>query len=278
MAHDLHASDLTTTVSSIGAGNIARRIQFGLYATVTIFYAANLYSHAVTAYLWVVKFVLLGILFLFCLIKLERGTPRRPNFGLLLFIFMPMLIGVVVSDDAWRSMEYCVSVIIVVITGQIIATLPSNGRQLQSLFDVFGNIGRVVIVTSAIMWLLSLNLGRGFRFSGWTDNPNTLGLMLAPTLTIMVAGVLQQRNPWLLTTNGIFFAVGMFILLKTGSRAAFLWVVVASFALIFGRRMSLLHLTVALCAMVLLFIFFNDIKLAAFDLLSLRTSGSGPCA
>ncbi|MBT3071310.1 hypothetical protein KKP04_10570 [Rhodomicrobium sp. Az07] len=163
---------------------------------------------------------------------LYKKIRYRPQIWYIyLRLLLTLSVSVIVSIDKKLSTATLVSIaFLLVASNLLIVHLASVERQKQ-FFDVVANVGRIVIVSSGLLWVMGVNLGRGgSRFSGWTDNPNTLGLELAPTLIIMIAGIIQRKRGsyvW----NVPFIIAGIFLLLQTDSRASILWVAVSTMTL-----------------------------------------------
>jgi O-antigen ligase len=267
MNHRFNVSEVRAVAPASSPVRISWPIQLIIYAVVVSFYISNIYDGGLAAILGVVKWAPLGLLCLVCLVKVSRVSWQALNLRLIAVLTFPLVVSVFISDDRLRSMEFLLSIVVVILTGQLLTLVLLNARQFRTLFDIVANVGRLVIVSSAIMWVLGLNLGRGGqRFSAWTDNPNTLGIMLAPTLIILLAGVLQRRR-WL-TADGSFLAVGLFILFATGSRGSILWVVTSLLALLVGRRAGGLSLFVGLFGLAVIVSCWNDITTTILGLIS----------
>jgi O-antigen ligase len=253
-------SELRAVAPASRSVGISWPIQCTIYAVVVSFYTANIYNRDLAEMLGIVKFASVGILCLVCLVKASRVSWQATNLRLIAVLTFPLAVSVVVSaDDTLRSTEYLLSIVLVILTGQLLALLLLDAKQFQIFFDIVANVGRLVIVSSSVMWVLDLDFGRGVhRFSAWTDNPNTLGILLAPTLIMLLTSVLRQRRRWL--TDGFFLSVGLFILFETGSRASIVWVVTSLLALIFGRRAGGLSLFLGLLGLAAVFVFGDDIN------------------
>ena len=253
----------TPKVASPPQATLSLPMRMMVYATVGTFYLSNAYlsdGASPLAVLTTLKWIPLGCLGMMCFAKASRTPLLAPNLGVVSILLFPLLVSVFVSDDMTRSAAYVVSVAVVLLTGQVIALQLPNRQQFQLFTDIIKNIGFVLIASSACMWLLGMNWGRGApRFSAWSDNPNTLGLMLAPVLTILFANVLQRRRRWT-WIDAPFLLVGLFVLAETQARASILWVATAAAALLFGRRIRPLTLCFVLCGLVLALNFHHQIE------------------
>jgi O-antigen ligase len=252
-----------------GSAQMPKSIKFVLYGTVATFYAANIYTKTLADPLAGFKWICLALLLaLLGGRALKVGSLHRPAIALFGLVVSVLLISSVFSLDPLQSLAFVVAMSVTMITAQLVVLLPTDRRQIEELFNIFCNVGRLVITSSALMFVLGLNLGRGEgRFSGWADNPNTLGIMLAPTLAILLAELLQKRRGWLLR-DGLFLVVGCYLLIETGSRASFLWVMVSGLSLAFGRKLSPIIFIVGLPAFLLIFLYQNEILSAIFELLN----------
>jgi O-antigen ligase len=135
----------------------------------------------------------------------------------------------------------------------------------RQFFGIIAFAGRLTIASASVMWLLGLNLGRtqGVRFTAWTDNPNTLALLLAPTLVILMAEVLSRCPGWLWRSLP-FLVTGAFLLTATESRASELWVLVAALGFYAFRQGAALSFGLASVVLTFGSLYWNEITSLIF--------------
>ncbi len=230
-------SDLRRASTTAEAGPLLPRpLVAGLYATIGTFYLAGIYDSQLAAQIATLKW--LSLVFLILLAAPIRASsvkalPSRTVFPAMLL--SAVAFSLFFSPNLVVSVSTYASVVLVVTAGHFVARHLSTAARRRQFFDIIANTGRMVIASAAIMWPLGLNLGRGEgRFSAWTDNPNTLGLMIAPGLIILIANVIERQRGRLFQ-DAFFIVAGLFVLLQTGSRASILWVAVSVLAFWFVR-------------------------------------------
>jgi O-antigen ligase len=219
---------------------------------VAIFYVANVYNREFSEQLFYVKW-LTALPVIVLSWRAHRGGKAAvapPSSLPLVLISFAALLSVLATPDIGHSAVIFISLVFALVTAYSLVTAITTIGAERQFFDAIAFVGRLVIVSAAVMWPLGLSLGRGdgARFSAWTDNPNTLALMLAPTLVILMAEVLSRRRGWLRWSLP-FLAVGCFLLLTTGSRASQLWVLASAlgfYAFRQGVGLSFLFAVVAL--------------------------------
>ena len=208
-----------------------------IFLMISAFYAANAYQGPISQALYYGKWIFTApvVFFSWRLIRFISKNRIRKSADISLTLLMPLLFvistGMFLSADGKGSVLIGSSVLIGLCTAFVLAIAVAHSNGQQFLFSAVELVGRIVIFASAMMWGLGLNLGRGSadRFSGWTDNPNTLAAMLVPGLILLLAKVLSKRKQRL-TWDIPFLLVGLYLLLQTGSRAGILWFCVSSVA------------------------------------------------
>ncbi len=216
-----------------------------LYGTIGLFYASSIYDHKLASILWFVKWIpLFGLLYI--TVNLSRkGILRLRAGGLVwggsLFLLFSLSLNLFNTPDEEHSLVIYGSLLVMIITSQLLANLISTMEARRQFFEVVGNVGRLVIASSFLMWVAGMSLGRGLgRFSAWTDNPNTLGLMLAPTMVILLAEIIERKEKGVRRDYLILLA-GFIVLMATDSRASLLWFMVSVFSLwMISRRIGVL--------------------------------------
>ena len=196
---------------------------------VTVFYVANVYDRALSGQLYYLKWAsLMPVIAISCYIIQSKkyGSTPRLNAWPLMLISLSAFASVFVAADMLASSVVLISIVLAFTTAFLIASVILKTGSLNLFMDAISLVGRGVIFSSAVFYALGLNLGRSseFRFSGWTDNPNTLALLLAPTIVILLAQVIERRRGWLFWSFP-FLLAGMFLLIQTGSRSGILWII-----------------------------------------------------
>src|SRR5262249_36049800 len=125
-------------------------VQVVLYVTLTVFYAANVYEHQLSDLLGIIKWLPLAVLLLLLCVAKNSRFSLQNILPITVFVF-PLLVSVFVSDDITLSAAYFISVFAVILIGRLIALQWPEPHQFSALFKIMANIGRFVIVSSAVM-------------------------------------------------------------------------------------------------------------------------------
>jgi O-antigen ligase len=246
-----------------------------LYLTLGSFYAANIYQSTIAEQIvrlkWAFLIVLLGV----SLRDATQFPPARAsvNLPLALAILAAVSLSIPGSIDIENSALLFTSVALAIVAACYVAGNLKNLEAQRYFFNVVANVGKLVIASSLAMWLLGLNLGRveEDRFSGWIDNPNTLGFLVVPTLVILLCKVVE-RGPRREIVNLAFLLSGLFILQQTGSRASMLWVA-CSFLALWAFRKGLGLLTfAAYLGLIVVFGWWTEISQLLLNFISRDTS------
>lgn len=237
------------------AGEISPGLKLAIYAMIFLFYIANMYAstpqHVFSALKWAPLVVLLPL----CASLAPRSALGSGTVPIL--VLVPIAFSVVLADAPLRAAEYFSSILFVVVTGWFLAAYLRVGNRRLEFLRILQNVGTVVVLSAAACWLLHINLGRGGdRFSAWTDNPNTLGLLLAPYCVILIGRILQPGRR-LRRAEVVFALIGFFLIVDTGSRASMLWVAVSGMVFWLARRGAGLAIFVSAAAL-LVFAFWSD--------------------
>jgi O-antigen ligase len=216
---------------------MSRLLHFSLYALVGAFYFANYFDWAVAPVLeglkWASALTFFGII-LYC--SRKNDVPAGIVIFLPLLILLAVFVASARSEELASSMLYLFVTCLIFAASWLFANHIANRHAQTQFFDVVANIGRFVILSNLVMWVAGLNLGRGGpRFSGWTDNPNTLALMMAPAMIVLAAQILERRRGWQLWSAPVLL-IGLFLLLLTDSRGGMLWVAMAALAFFAYRQ------------------------------------------
>lgn len=226
-----------------------------LYTTLAAFYASYIYDAQLAALLttakWIPVAALLGVLALGAAqrsVLLPAGWPA----GLVISLLLVAAAITFTGPYPDTGLPVFISVAMTLAAALLLARRVRYLGAEDQFFDIVANVGRGIILVSFLTALLGLNLGRGDRFSGWTDNPNSLGLLLAPALIILTARALERPPKWLYL-HAPFLVMGFYVLLLTQSRAAIGWVAISLIGLWLARSgQGLVALGMSLIALLLL--------------------------
>lgn len=209
-----------------------------LYILISALYASgiffNPYWNVIQAFKWIAAFYAFVIF-----LSSNQTLGSRPYaidtrwiFAVLFVVAIPIPF----SQDVPRSAEFISGIILLLFASALVAQYFASAGAERIFFDIIAKIGQPIIVISLLMWTLHMNLGRSSdRFSAWTDNPNTLGLIIAPTIVILMAHLMEKSSRRRRLT-AIITVAGLFLLLQTGSRASILFVTVGGTALYAFRK------------------------------------------
>jgi O-antigen ligase len=243
---------------------------------ITCFYIANIYDSSLASNLFYAKWLaaLPVVALSWRSVRRSRSSSIKPPSPLpLAIIGFAAFLSLAGAQNVGESAVIFVSLLLALTTAYLLAcAIIKSGAELQ-FFDAITFVGRLVIASAAVMWVMGLNLGRnsGPRFSAWTDNPNTLGLLIAPTIIIVMGEVLSRRRGWLRWSLP-FLITGCLLLIATASRASILWVLASAvgyYSFRYGAGRSFLLATLAL---VVGGVFWGEITSFVFSLI--RHEGS----
>jgi O-antigen ligase len=129
------------------------------------------------------------------------------------------------------------------------------------------------------MLVAHIEMSRGGGFGGWVDNPNTLGLMLAPSIVVFMAGCIERRPGWILR-HLVFLIVALYLTWISDARAAIVWVGLSAVGFWIYRRGVLFGSISTILALVVLIGWWYPIKMWIIHTLgldwSLRNTGISP--
>lgn len=198
-------------------------------AMFAVFSAANVYDRALSSQLFLLKWIsVLPVMMISWHIMQTKnyGSASPLNPWPLMLIGLSAFASVFAASDTLASAIVFISIVLAFTASYLMASAILKTRSERQFFNAIALVGRCVIIVSAIFYALGLNLGRSsqLRFSGWTDNPNTLALLLAPAIVVLFAEIIARRRGWLWWSLP-FLLVGIFLMFETGSRSGMLWIV-----------------------------------------------------
>ncbi len=218
---------------------LLRIIYFNFYVYISCFYIAYSSNAAISGIFLSIKWVPLFTLIFLLLFSFTRMRYPIGGGGLtiLLWLFLSFAAAsTLLMSSSEGSVFVFASLILTLLASLLLAGHARQSFQEERLFDVIANVGRVVIAISVAMAFLNLNFGRGIdRFSGWTDNPNSLGLIIAPIIIILSARIIERRRGWIYL-YAPFVIAGIYVLHLTGSRASIGWVAMSIVAFFVARK------------------------------------------
>jgi O-antigen ligase len=237
-------------------------VQLAFAGVLSIFYFANFYDWALAELLAAAKWsAALGFAGLVLLVAQRRDVAHGLAAVVPVVLLALLFLTVALSEDVSTSFVYFASIILVLAACWLFAGHVASRNAESQVFEIIANVGRFVIFSNMLLLVAGVNLGRGgYRFSGWTDNPNTLALMIAPTLIILIAQILERRRNVLLLWNVPFILMGLLLLMQADSRAGILWIGIACLALFAFRQGVGISFWVSVVLGALFVIFWNDIS------------------
>lgn len=253
--------------------------QLAVGAMIATFYIANIYDLSISAQLYYLKWLAVLPVILFSWMvndpKVAPGARAKPPLLPAIIIGSVAFLSVLDSRSVSSSAAFFVSLILGLVAAYSMSWAIAKTGGHRQFFNVIAIIGRLVIASAAVMWSFDLSLGRGHdRFSAWTDNPNTLALLLAPALVILTAEILLRRHGWLWLSVP-FLLMGAALIWATGSRAGLLWVLASGLAFYFFRKGIGLTLVLSLAALILGFEFQDEILSSVLNLVSRGNASEG---
>lgn len=209
-----------------------------LAATIGLFYTNNAAASTVTTILVMVKWVPLAVLCVagFNMLRTRRA-PSVPIIAIVPLVVLTVVsfVSGLMSEDPGRSILTLTTVMVAAVFGYVVSALVVATNSRRALFELVANITRVIVLSAALFWAARVDLSRGGGFGAWTDNPNTLALMLAPGMVVFMAGCIERRPGWLVW-HAAFFLVGAYLIWVTNARAVILWLAFSGVAFWIYRR------------------------------------------
>jgi O-antigen ligase len=199
-----------------------------LYGLFGIYFVSNIYNSALAAQLGLGKWAMLFLTAALLLSSRKQTSPGTASIGWPVLLLFVVTLSMTVAESITQAGALIVSIALLFVVSWLLAERLSEVESLDAFFGIVANLGRLVILSGAVMWPLGLSLGRSFgRFTAWTDNPNTLGMIMAPGMVVLAAYVIERRKGWYIWSLP-FLLVGVFLMQQTGSRAAILWFVMSA--------------------------------------------------
>lgn len=228
---------------------------------------SNIYDHSLGSMIAYVKWassLFVGILTYSALHRYKvQGSSWRAvlAYTCMIVAFFLSNLG---SSDVVASSEYLLVLFAFLFISFQLAKYTAVYVINSGYFDLVVYVGKLVILTNFMLYMIGINLGRGYsdRFSGWTDNPNTLAMLIAPTVIMLFVDSFIMAKKGNVVRLAFLFA-GIFLLVKTGSRAGLLWVIIALFGYVIVRQTSAWLFMASIAALMIILVIGEDI----YDLL-----------
>ena len=191
--------------------------------------------------MWPIKFAILGLFSLHIVhsVRRKRIYQKRypPNYIyilLLLFFIFSLYSFQVYNPYINTNASYGYKLLIVFACICLFAIQLTRFFSVETnqkaLYSAMISGGAVITYSNLFLYLIGVNLGRGAgrlggeggigRFSGWLDNPNTLGIILLGTFPIILQSALK-RNKWV-SYESVLVTSMLLLLFLTGSRSTLL--------------------------------------------------------
>lgn len=247
---------------------------FMLLLTIVGFYLSNSYSVELTEFLSSGKWVpQIAVTLVAAYMLYSRPSPTMP-----ITLLLPMLALLIVAtvgiwtsiNPSYSALAY-VTILGTVVGGYFISALIVATNTRRAYFDLLAMLGRVVIIATILFAVAGLNLGRGAGLTAWSDNPNTLALIMCPSLVVFMAGCIERRPGWPFW-HGAFFIIGFYLVWATNSRASAIWIGISLAAFWIYRRGPGFTAFAAIIGLIILIGWWYPLKEFVIDVLGLRWS------
>ena len=224
-----------TAVNADGA--VSKPVRVLLYLYYMIFAASNVYdwglSQQLTLYKWAPLLIIALLLLLMTLSKVRANLYAG-------VVLVPIYIVSFLAFSTYLNIGNFASFIVLVslvLTFWVALYLGATVERMTTTVQVVKHVGILIIGTSFVLYCMDINLGRAQpRFSGWIDNPNTLGQLIVPSLVIVLWELINQQKKVLLLISVLL--AGVWILIETESRASLGWFAVSASLLFIIRIKS----------------------------------------
>lgn len=248
------------------------RLYFMVALTFGTIYLSSSFGSPLSRILIQAKWLPLGMMGMTALYLLYR----RPSPSFPLTMVVPMVgLFAVAALNSWTSHNVGFSLLSLVTVGgtitvgYLVSKLVVATDSRRHFFEVLAHLCRIMIGITAIFIVLGMNLGRGAGLSAWAENPNTLGMMLAPGMVIFLAGCIERRPGWPFW-HAFFFIIGFYLIWATNSRATVIWIGIALAAFWLYRRGPGFSVLLVMAVLIVGIGWWYPIKMAMIDILGLN--------
>jgi len=235
-------------------------------------YLSSSFGSPLSLFLIQAKWIPLGMLGLTTLYLLYR----RPSPAFPLTMAVPLIaLFMVAALNSWTSPNIGFSLLSMVTVGGTIMVGYFTSKLIvatdsrRHFFELLANLCRIMVVVTALFVIAGMNLGRGSGLSAWAENPNTLGMMLAPGMVIFLAGCIERRPGWPFW-HAFFFIIGFYLIWATNSRASVIWIGMGLAAFWLYRRGPGFSVVLVMAALIVGIGWWYPIKQAAIGILGLE--------
>lgn len=212
------------------------KINYLIFITFFINYLSNIYLAGVRNYLWNIK-VILPVILLFVLIPTTKKINHisilsKPIIVCLIACYAASALASIVINNDVAELTGLIGLIVTISAAYYLVKHLSDPEHQKQFELILTNIASTIIYSSFLMLIVGINLGRGSgRFTGWTDNPNTLGAMLLAISPVIMLRVLKKSEK-----GKIFDKITLIILIidliSTGSRSSILGILISSWIIL----------------------------------------------
>jgi O-antigen ligase len=249
------------------------------------FFLANSYHHQLRFVMWYGKFVLLIVVGLSIILSSQhkqiKSTHTQPSLAPLLIALYGSVQLLQIYNSDLTAICFCAidkthnyllvfgSLLVFVTSWVLVNALNSNEYWNTFKKALIYGVG-FVTYSNIIFYILGLNLGRGVtsgRFTGWVDNPNTLGIILLGGFPVVLHNILSApkgEKKWPLQ---LLFTAMVFLLIVTGSRSALMGFGIT--ILLMFWRLSVLLRGASFLLVIVLLLFLDNSLLTSISQLTL---------
>jgi O-antigen ligase len=212
-----------------------RRIGFAV--VLFTFIAANSVWYGLTEIFWYSKFILLILLGAYLFLASRKTAWRSQRVTqdvkiLLCWFFVAAIFSTYIGVEQSTADRYAFSVVysisllfgffIVLFTAFYLALFLDEIKNQNTLLSGLMICAQLVIYSNLVLAVSGISLGRGsaYRFSGWFDNPNTLGAVLLGLMPVLLYKILKRKHFHILSQDLFLLLAGLYLTYQTGSRAS----------------------------------------------------------
>ncbi|XOF32992.1 MAG: O-antigen ligase family protein [Candidatus Electrothrix sp. YB6] len=217
----------------------AKAIFFLFFLT---FFLANSSNWTLREIMWPIKFAMLALFVGYVLVELfnrqttlQRAVPIYPLLSLAFFSLIN-LFSLFTLRSSWKyarilgiepehGYALLLGFILIYLFAMQLARFLAPVRYQAAFLSAMNSAAALVTFSNLLLYALGINLGRGadaglaMRFSGWLDNPNTLGVILLGAFPFVLISALRSKGA-LDSIEWILLFSMLVLTLLTGSRSA----------------------------------------------------------
>ncbi|MBF0444004.1 MAG: O-antigen ligase family protein [Magnetococcales bacterium] len=245
------------------------------------FFLANSYHQQLRFVMWYSKFVLLIVVGFSIILSNQNQPTKTAHAPLTLVPFLISLNGVVqllqIYNSDLTSICFCsidqahnyllvFGSLLVFATAWVLVAALNNVEYWNAFKNALIYSVGFVTYSNIVFYILGLNLGRGIasgRFTGWVDNPNTLGIILLGGFPVVLHEILRIKKGQKKWPLELLFAAMVFLLIVIGSRSALMGFGIT--ILLMFWRLSVVLRSASLLLVILLLLFVDSAILAGIS-------------